>query len=145
MDFTQLQSAVYPYLFFLHRSDQRNNPILFTDALKRQGLSPSQISLTARTLLEYVQMSCWNVIWTPRCAKFKEFLQANNITPELQRSVLPFGFLTSASPTQKLDWPTSEPLLPTSMSLVDDFMNYGKVYPFPSGNNLVTWVLSIFW
>ena len=56
-----------------------------------------------------------------------------------------FGFLISASPTRKLDRPTSEPLLPTSMSLVDDFMNYGKVYSFPSGNNLVTWVLSIFW
>ena len=56
-----------------------------------------------------------------------------------------FCFLISVSPTRKLDRLTSEPLLPTSMSLVDDFMNYGKVYPFPSGNNLVTWVLSIFW
>ena len=120
-------------------------PFCLTDALKQQGLSSSQVSLTIRTLLEYVQTSCWNVIWTPRCAKFKEFLQANNITPELQRSALPSGFLTSASPTRKPDRHTSEPLLPTSMSLVDDFMNYGKVYPFPSGNNLVTWVLSIFW
>ena len=120
-------------------------PYCLTDALKQQGLSSSHVSLTIRTLLEYVQSSCWNLIWSPRCEKFKEFLQANNITPELQRSALPSGFLTSASPTRKLDRPTSESLLPTSMSLVNDFMNYGKVYPFPSGNNLVTWVLSIFW
>src|SRR5207245_4065697 len=83
-------------------------PFCFTDALKQQGLSTSQVSLTARTLLEYVQTSCWNVIWTSRCAKFKEFLQANNITPKLQRSALPSGFLTSASPTQKLDRPASD-------------------------------------
>ena len=87
----------------------------------------------------------WNLIWSPRCKKFREFLQTNNITPEFQRSALPSGLLTSASPTRKHDQPTSETLLPTSISLVDDFMNYGKAYPFPSGNNLVTWVLSIFW
>src|SRR5207245_7616955 len=95
-------------------------PFCLTDALKQQGLSPSQVSLTARTLLEYVQTSCWNVIWTPRCAKFKEFLQANNITPELQRSALPSGFLTSASPTLKSVRLTSILLLPTSMSFVAD-------------------------
>ena len=145
MDFTQIQSAVYPYLFFLHRSDQRNNPILFNRCFKatRPLSKPSlfdnsnSFGICPDILLER------NL--DPRCAKFKEFLQANNITPELQRSALPSGFLTSAPPTQKPDRPTSEPLLPTSMSLVNDFMNYGKVYPFPSGNNLVTWVLSIFW
>ena len=74
-------------------------PFCLTDAVKQQGLSSSQVSLTIRTLLEYVQSSCWNLIWSPRCEKFKEFLQANNITPELQRSALPSGFLTSAFPT----------------------------------------------
>src|SRR5213082_2604077 len=144
MDFTQIQSAVYPYLFSFIDLIKGIIPFCLTDALKQQGLSPCQVSLTIRTLLEYVQTSCWNVIWTPRCEKFKEFLQANNITPELQRSALSSGFLTSASPIWKLDRPTSESLLLTSMSLIDDFMNYGKVYPFPSGNNLVTWMLSIF-
>src|SRR2546421_3293038 len=73
-------------------------PFCLTDALKQQGLSSSQVSLTIRTLLEYVQTSCWNLIWSLHCAKFKEFLQANNIIPELQRSTLPSGFLTSAFP-----------------------------------------------
>src|SRR5947207_14555041 len=68
-------------------------PFCLTDVLKQQGLSSSQVSLTIRTLLEYVQTSYWNVIWTSCCAKFKEFLQDNNITQKLQRSALPFVFL----------------------------------------------------
>src|SRR5437763_5281850 len=55
-------------------------PFCLTDALKQQGLSSSQVSLTIRTLLEYVQSSYWSLIWSPRYTKFKEFLQANNIT-----------------------------------------------------------------
>src|SRR5205823_1833978 len=111
-------------------------PFCLTDALKQQGLSSSQVSLTIRTLLEYVQSSCWNLIWSPRCEKFKEFLQANNITPELQRSALPSGFLTLTSLTQKLDRPTSDSLLLTSISLVDDFMNYGKLILFQAAITL---------
>src|SRR5204863_1984949 len=65
-------------------------PFCLTDALKQQGLSSSQVSLTI-------------------------------LTPELQRSSLPSGFLTSAPLTQKFNRPTSELLLHTSMSLVDDF------------------------
>jgi hypothetical protein len=115
-------------------------------AIKQQGLSTSQVSLTLRTLLEYIQTTCWTLIWTPRCEKFRKFLQDHNVTPEFQRSALPSGFLASSStPTRNRNRSTSESLASTSMSLVNDYMNFGKEYPFPSGNNLVTWVLSIFW
>ena len=80
MDFTQIQSAVYPYLFSFIDLIKGIIPFCLTDALKQQGLSSSQVSLTIRTLLEYVQSSYWSLIWSPRYTKFKEFLQANNIT-----------------------------------------------------------------
>src|SRR5256885_661525 len=83
-------------------------PFCLTDTLKQLGLSLSQVFLTIRTLLEYVQLSCWNLIWFSRCEIFKEFLQANNITSDFQCSALPSGFSTSASPTRKYDRPTSE-------------------------------------
>ena len=34
MDLTNIQSTTHPYLFLLHRSDQRNNPILFNRCFK---------------------------------------------------------------------------------------------------------------
>ena len=121
-------------------------PSALANAIKLQGLSTSQVTLTLRTLLEYIQTTSWDLIWTPRCELFRKFLQDNNVTPEFQRSALPTGFLaSSSSPTRNRHRSTSETILSTSKSLVSDYMNYGIAYPFPSGNNFVTWVLSIFW
>ena len=45
-------------------------PSSLTTAIRQQGLSTSQVSLTLRTLLEYIQTTCWDLIWTPCCEKF---------------------------------------------------------------------------
>jgi ribonuclease HI len=94
-------------------------------AVKQQGLTTSQVSITFRTLLAYIQTTCWDLIWTPRCDKFRKFLQDHNITPEFQRSTVPPGYLASSpTPTRNVNRSTSDTLIPTSISLVTEYMNY---------------------
>jgi hypothetical protein len=121
-------------------------PINLSSAVKGQGLSPAQVSLVFKTLVEYVQASCWTLIWIPRCDAFATFLRNNNVTPEQKRFAKPSGLpAVSLSPTRKPHLSFPDSLLASSKSLVDDYISYGIGFPFPSGNNLVTWIFSLFW
>jgi hypothetical protein len=104
-------------------------PQTLVSSLMSRGLTHGQVVSILRRLLDFIQHTSWDVIWLTRCDIFNKFLNDRGITPDIQRSSPPSGFVRQSVSTRS-SVSTSIDLLPQSMIKVINFLSYGKSYPF---------------
>jgi hypothetical protein len=120
-------------------------PFKLSNFLLALGLTRTQVVSVITKLLSFIRAACWERIWIPRCAHFQIFIRSKGITPAQQRSGPPIGF---SHPTQSgpssVSRSTSDRLSHPYSNLINDYLSYGKGYPFPWYNNCVTFLVGVF-
>jgi hypothetical protein len=120
-------------------------PIKLSNFLLALELTQAQVVSVITKLLSFIRAASWERIWIPRCAHFQVFIRSKGITPAQQRSGPPKGSLRSIQSSPRSDpRSTSDRLSRPYATLVNDYLSYGKGYPFPWCNSFVTFLVEVF-
>jgi hypothetical protein len=104
---------------------------------------PQAISIATK-LLSYIRAASWDNIWIPRCAQFQVFIRSKGITPDQQRSGSTNNSSCASHSGPISDRSISNRLSQPYATLVNNYLSYGKGYPFPWCNNCAIFLVRVF-